>query len=558
MNNLKELKYGLYARKSNESEDKQIASLDDQVEAMEELAKREGYRIIKKAIFKESKSAKIPNKRDKFDELIEMLKNGTIDGILTYKSNRLSRNPTESGIVQQMLFDKEIKAIVTKEKNYLPDDNALYFSIDAAQDTQFSRDLSRIVTDRMKQKAKRGVFPGKVPIGYRNVRESLTSDVRIIVIDEKRFPLVRRMWDMALTGQYSVSQIARIADKEWGLKTRKTKKRGGAPLSVSGVYAMFQKPFYMGVIKFSDVQNVDGTHTPMVTPEEFQRVQSLIRRKDAPRPSEETAKNDPFPYRGLVKCGECGCLITYMKMVKKRKNGNVHTYEYCYCTQKRECSQKMTISKMTPQEMTTAIRKEISKYTIMDEFFQWTCQYLDEFHEDEANKREVILNTQMKAIKAAERDINDLQRALYRGKVDEGFYKSEKKDLDDRLIVLRGQFEDQQNANKRQRQLLEKYFNFARYAKEDFESDDDLKKKEVLSIIGQNLLMQDGKLVFEPIKYLTPLIEKYPKLEEQFKKVQTGPEQRKKDAFAPLIQLWYTRHDSNVWPSAPQADALSS
>ena len=546
MNNLKELKYGLYARKSNESEDKQIASLDDQVEAMEELAEREGYRIIKKAIFKESKSAKIPYKREKFDELIEMLKNGTIDGVLTYKSNRLSRNPTESGIVQQMLFDKEIKAIVTKEKNYLPDDNALYFSIDAAQDTQFSRDLSRIVTDRMKQKAKRGVFPGKVPIGYRNVRESLTSDVRIIVIDEKRFPLVRRMWDMALTGQYSVSQIARIADKEWGLKTRKTKKRGGAPLSVSGVYAMFQKPFYMGVVKFGDVQNVDGTHTRMVTPEEFQRVQSLIRRKDAPRPSEETAKNDPFPYRGLVKCGECGCLITYTKMVKKRKNGNVHTYEYCYCTQKRECSQKMTVSKMTPQEMTTAIRKEISKYTIMDEFFQWTCQYLDEFHEDEANKREAILNTQMKAIKAAERDINDLQRALYRGKVDEGFYKSEKKDLDDRLIVLRGQFEDQQNANKRQRQLLEKYFNFARYAKEDFESDDDLKKKEVLSIIGQNLLMQDGKLVFEPIKYLTPLVEKYPKLEEQFKKVQTTPDKRKKDAFASLIQLWYTRQDSNL------------
>lgn len=107
-------------------------------------------------------------------------------------------------------------------------------------------------------------------------------------------------------------------------------------------------------------------------------------------------------------------------------------------------------------------------------------------------------------------------------------------------------------------QLLEKYFNFARYAKEDFEGDDDLKKKEVLSIIGQNLLMQDGKLVFEPIKYLTPIVEKYPKLEEQFNKAKTSPEQIKKDAFTPLIKLWYTRQDSNLWPSAPQADALSS
>lgn len=558
MTNLKELRYGLYARKSNESEDKQVSSLRDQVDTMTEFAKDNGYHIVKKAILTESKSAKVPSVRTEFKRLIELIDDGTINAILSYKSNRVARNPQESGLIQQMLIDGKIKAIVTKHKTYTPEENTLVFSIDAAQDTQFSRDLSIIVTERMRLKAERGIFPGKVPIGYRNVRESIDSDVRIIVIDEKRYPLVRRMWDMALTGQYSVSEIARIADKEWGLKTRKTKKRGGAPLSVSGVYAMFQRPFYMGVVKYSDVHNIDGTHTPMVTREEFHRVQSLIRRKDSPRPSEETAKNDPFPYRGLVKCGECGCLITYMKLVKKRKNGNVHTYEYCYCTQKRECSQKMTISKMTPQEMTTAIRKEISKYTIMDEFFQWTCQYLDEFHEDEANKREAILNTQMKAIKAAERDINDLQRALYRGKVDEGFYKSEKKDLDDRLIVLRGQFEDQQNANKRQRLLLEKYFNFARYAKEDFESDDDLKKKEVLSIIGQNLLMQDGKLVFEPIKYLTPLIEKYPKLEEQFKKVQTGPEQRKKDAFAPLIQLWYTRQDLNLRPSAPQADVLSS
>lgn len=558
MNNLQELKYGLYVRKSNESEDKQIASLDDQIDAMTEFAKTNGYHIVKKAIFKESKSAKIPYKREKFDELIKMLKNGTIDGVLTYKSNRLSRNPIESGIIQQMLFDKQIKAIIAKDKRYLPDDNALYFSIDAAQDTQFSRDLSIIVTDRMLQKAKRGGKPGTAPIGYKNARESEFSDVRIVAVDDERFSIVRRMWDYALTGQYSVSEITRIADKEWGLRTPRRKKRGGVPLSVSGVYAMFNNPFYMGAIKYKDLFIQEALHTPMVTPEEFRQVRTMISRKNAPRPSEETAKDDPFPYRGLIKCGECGCLITYMKLVKKRKNGNVHTYEYCYCTQKRECSQKMTVSKMTPQEMTKAIRAEISKYTIMDEFFQWTCQYLDEFHEDEANKREAILTTQTKTLKQTEKELNDLQRALYKGMVDENFYKSEKRELEDRLILLRGQFEDQQNANKRQRQLLEKYFNFARYAKEDFESDDDLKKKEVLSIIGQNLLMQDGKLVFEPIKYLTPLVEKYPKLEEQLKKVQTSPDKRKKDAFASLIQLWYTRQDSNLWPLAPQANALSS
>ena len=369
------------------------------------------------------------------------------------------------------------------------------------------------------------------------------------------------MWDYALTGQYSVSQIARIADKEWGLRTPKRKHGGNKPMSVSGLYLMFNNPFYMGAIRFAEIYHTDGKHAPMVTSEEFREVQRLISRSDAPRPEEKIALDDPFPYRGLVKCGECGCQITYSKIVKRQKNGNVHTYEYCYCTRKKkyyECSQTMSVSRITPQDLTKAIRDEISKYTIIDDFFKWTCQYLDEFHEVESEKQEKVIETQMKAIKNTEAELNNLQRALYRGMVDETFYKTEKQDLEERLIILRGQFDDQENSNKRQRQLLEKYFNFARYAKEDFESDNDLKKKEVLTIIGQNLFLKDGELVFEPIEYLIPLVNKYPSLEKQFLEVQTYPEQMKKDALASLIQLWYTRQDSNLWPSAPQADALSS
>lgn len=555
------LKYGLYTRKSNESEDKQIASLDDQIETMTEIADERGYHVIKKAIFKEAKSAKIPDQRPKFDELIELIEKGTINAILTYKSNRLARNPKESGLIQQMLFDGKIQAIVTKDKVYLPGDNALIFSIDAAQDTQFSRDLSVIVKDRMAQKARRGGYPGKAPIGYRNTKESEFSDVNTITVDEKRYPLVRRMWDMALTGQYTVSQIAYIADKEWGLRTPRRKKSGNKPLSVAGVYALFKNPFYMGAVKYSDVYNPNGAHTPMVTKEEFNKVQQMTSRSNAPRPEEETLKDDPFPYRGLVKCGECGCLITYSRVVKHFKNGTEKAYEYCYCTRRRadySCSQRMAHSRITPQEMTQAIRAEIAKYTIIDEFFQWACQYLDEFHEDEAVKQEKILETQMKAIKSTESELNNLQRALYKGMVEEAFYKSEKKELEDRLILLRGQFEDQENANKRQRQLLEKYFNFARYAKEDFEGDDDLKKKEVLAIIGQNLLFKDNQLLFEPIQYLTPLVEKYPALEKQYLDVQTRPERMKKEAIASIISVWYTRQDSNLRPLAPQANALSS
>ena len=66
----------------------------------------------------------------------------------------------------------------------------------------------------------------------------------------------------------------------------------------------------------------------------------------------------------------------------------------------------MTVSRITPQDLTKAIRNEISKYTIIEDFFKWTCEYLDEFHEDEAEKQEKVIETQMKAIKNTEAEVN--------------------------------------------------------------------------------------------------------------------------------------------------------
>ena len=89
-----------------------------------------------------------------------------------------------------------------------------------------------------------------------------------------------------------------------------------------------------------------------------------------------------------------------------------------------------------------------------------------------------------------------------------------------------------------------------------FESADDEKRKEVLGMVGQNLTYKDGKLEFEAIKYLTPIVEKYPELEKQYISVQTQPQQMKKDAVASIISNWYAWQDLNLRPQPPQGCAL--
>jgi site-specific DNA recombinase len=543
------LKFGLYARKSSESEDRQVQSIEDQLNIMTEQAKRDGLDV--RIVLSESRSAKMPNNRPEFRRLLELLKSGEINAILCWQINRLSRNPQESGEIQQLLQDQVINCIQTNDRTFLSDDNAIIFSVESSMANQYVRDLMVNVRRGMHSKAERGWLPGKPPIGYKNDRENKT-----IIVDEDRFGLVRQMWDLMLLGNYTVSEIARIADKEWGLRSIPRKRSGNKPLSISAVYTMFQNLFYVGYVPYVGKIN-KGNHTPMITQQEFDRVQELIKRRNNPRPI-LTEENDPFPYRGLIKCGECGCAITYSRKIKNQKNGNVNTFEYCYCTRRRQdyiCTQRITIA---PQELTKRIREEISKYTIMDDFFRWACKYLDEFNQSETEKQQQVYDSQVRTIKTVEDELRELNRMRYRNQIDDGFYESEKQALENRLTVLRGVFNDQEDHNRRHRKLLDKYFNFARYASEDFESDDDAKRKEVLSIIGKNLYLQDGELVFEPITYLIPLVEKYPNLEKQFKSVGTLPEQMKKDSVESIISEWYAWQDSNLRPLAPQANALSS
>lgn len=96
------MKYILYARKSSEDKSKQILSLESQVSEMKKLASSLGLEIDK--IYTESKSAKLPNNRPLFLEMVKLLENSSGDyGILCWKIDRLNRNPIDSGKIQWLL-----------------------------------------------------------------------------------------------------------------------------------------------------------------------------------------------------------------------------------------------------------------------------------------------------------------------------------------------------------------------------------------------------------------------------------------------------------------------
>ena len=303
------LRYFLYARKSSESEDRQVQSIDDQTNRLKKLATDLDLSI--KKIYTESKSAKKPDNRPIFDEMMQRIENGEADGILCWQINRLSRNPIDSGKLSWLLQRGILKSIQTIDRQYLPDDNVLLFSVESGSANQFILDLSKNTKRGMASKFEKGWQTGIAPLGYLNDKENKT-----IITDPERFNLIRKMWDLMLTGNYTPPKILEMANDEWGFRTRRFKRIGGNPLSRSGIYKIFTNLFYAGVIENNGVQ-YEGKHERMITLEEYDRVQILLGRKGKARP-----KKHIHAFTGSIRCGVCGCLYTAetkKKLLQKTK-----------------------------------------------------------------------------------------------------------------------------------------------------------------------------------------------------------------------------------------------
>lgn len=104
------IRYFIYARKSSENEDRQVASIPSQIAELEKLAKELTLNVV--AILTEEKSAKAPG-RPIFSQMIEDFTKGKANGIICWKLDRLARNPIDGGTISWLLQQNIVKHIQT-------------------------------------------------------------------------------------------------------------------------------------------------------------------------------------------------------------------------------------------------------------------------------------------------------------------------------------------------------------------------------------------------------------------------------------------------------------
>jgi site-specific DNA recombinase len=311
------MKYFIYCRKSSESEDRQILSVDSQYEELKRaFGALPDVEIV--GIFRESASAKAPG-RLIFNELLLRIEAGEAQGILAWHPDRLARNSIDGGRIIYLLDQKVLQglrfATFTFENN---PQGKFMLSITFGYSKYYVDSLSENVKRGNRAKIEKGWRPSRAPLGYLNDRETT-----FIIQDPIRFPLVRKMFDLALTGTYGPKEIALKARNEWGFVTPTHKRIGGKPVSLSTVYKILGNPFYAGLIVWNG-EVYPGKHDPVVTLAEFDRVRAILGRPGRPQPQKYR-----FAFTGMMRCGACGLMITAENRVKRARR-----YTYYHCTKR--------------------------------------------------------------------------------------------------------------------------------------------------------------------------------------------------------------------------------
>jgi hypothetical protein len=354
-------------------------------------------------------------------------------------------------------------------------------AVELGMANQFVRDLSVDTKRGLRAKAERGWCPNYATLGYTHNPFKLKGDKEILN-DPDRFNIVRKLWDLMLTGKYSVNSVWKIARNEYGLTSRM-----GNKIACSTIYRIFNDTFYYGDYEYPKGSGnwIKGNHNPMITKEEFDKVQLLLGRKSVSRP-----KAHDFCFRGPITCGECGGAITAETKVKRQKNGNVHVYTYYHCTKRKNpnCSQ----GSIGEEELKKQISKKLSEIELPNDFCEWALDVLKSNNVVEANGRTEVVKSQRAAYDKILAKLDSLVEMRAGGDItSEEFSKNKAVFLEEKHRIERLMSDTALRADNWLDQV-EKHLEFARTAKEVFDTTKSLEvKKDILITLGSNLTLKD-------------------------------------------------------------------
>ena len=344
-----ELKYCLYARKSTESDERQVQSIDSQVKEMLQIAERENLEIVD--IRRESKSAKDSGNRPIFKELLKDIVEEKFNAILTWAPDRLSRNAGDLGSLVDLMDEKKLMSIRTFGQTFSNSPNEKFLLMILCSQAKLENDNRGINVKRgLRARCEKGLWPTCPPTGY--FKEKQVDHKGQCLIDPDRGHVIRQMFEKVAYEKWSGRRLYNWLRFDLNFRTALGKKH----LSLGNIYRLLENTFYYGPFEYPRGSGnwYQGKHEPLITKELFDLVQDQMKNSQLVR-----RENIEFAFTKIMTCGLCGSGISATEKFKKLKNGGYNRHIYYGCTKAKDKNCKSGY--ISEEDLIKQLQKQIDK-----------------------------------------------------------------------------------------------------------------------------------------------------------------------------------------------------
>lgn len=544
MNNqeLQNYTYGVYARKSSESEDKQVQSIDRQIDDFLEIQTREDLTFYEDPI-KESKSA-FSIGREGFAKLVELTQKKKINAWLCWHANRLSRNPVDAGMIIHLMDLGFLHHIKTPTRVYYntPTDKMM-LQIEFTMSKKDSDDKSVFVKSGLKKRYSKGLPNGKAPIGYLNNLAREKGD-RDWIVDTERFNKLNLLFLKFLKGKDSLNTITEYARDVLMLTSAKTRNQGGVLVCRSLVAHILKNPIYAGFFYSKDefgnrrtLRELSPSVPRIISEDQHVHILNIFGERCRTK-----MQSHLTPYSGFIKGVEgnyvgadiklqliCDCSHKFSYRRKEfcpscsikiieMKNPKYLSYTYYYNV-KRKKTKGLSAKSIEEKKIDTLLIDFFEKeFNISEPLFQWMKSHLKELKEKELEEDKKKALIKRKELKLLESKKEKLRKLFIEELITKDEFKNDVKNLENQLNSKKKDYQYVENWYESMNELLDTIFNFSEIIKKA----DHYEKKRALEVLSPNLIWNEKNLNVLREKWMNVFIEgrkevlsKYPQFEPE-------------------------------------------
>lgn len=337
-------------------------SIEGQITQIEQYCQFNGYELVD--IYADRGISGKSMNRPELQRMLNDAKNGKLDCVMVYKTNRLARNTSDLLTIVEELHRQNVEFFSLSERMEVKNSTGKLMLQILASFSEFERNtILENIYNGQHQRALEGYYQGNLPLGYNNIPDNKKE----LMINQHEANIVKYIFESYAKG-HGYRKIANALNHK-GYVTKK-----GNPFSISAVTYILSNPFYIGKIQFAKYKDwndkrrkglndkpviAKGKHAPIIGKDLWDKVQA--RKKQVSEKPQVHGKGTNL-LTGIIHCPQCGAPMAASNTTNTLKDGTKKRIRYYSCSNFRNKGSKICSA--------NSVRADVIEKYVMDQILE--------------------------------------------------------------------------------------------------------------------------------------------------------------------------------------------